>query len=256
MEGDQTSVRTEVSKREVSKREKGIGSVSRKKILERLLSAGEDEMDAGLNRFTPIQVINSLFSFLYHGDPYIKSRAVALLGSAVAGLAEDDMESARNVVRRLMWNLNDESGSIGWGSPEAMGEILARHEKLAREYGRILASYTRPEGNYLENEILQRGLLWALLRVRSTRPELFSKMDPLVLSYLESGDSAVRGLAAELLGELRERKACHALSKLLEDGSEYENPMKNGPKKRVQDAAREALAKMKKDERSTSNIER
>jgi hypothetical protein len=237
------------------KKETGIGS--RKRILERLLSARDGQTGSELNRFTPMQVINSLFSFLYHGDRSIKREAVSMMGSTVAGLAEDNMESGRNVVRRLMWNLNDESGSIGWGSPEAMGEILARHEKLAAEYGHILASYTRPEGNYLENEILQRGLLWALLRVRRTRPELFTGLDPLVLPYLESGDPAVRGLAAELLGELRETKACHALSRLLEDDSEYESPMEaEGSKRRVKDAAREALAKIKKDERSTSNIQR
>jgi len=228
---------------------KGTGIGSRKRILERLLSARIDQTDSELNRFTPMQVINSLFSFLYHGDASMKSNAVSLMGKTVAALAEDDMESGRNVVRRLMWNLNDESGSIGWGSPEAMGEILARHEKLAREYGHILASYTRPEGNYLENEILQRGLLWALLRVWRTRPELFTRWDPLILPYLESGDPAVRGLAAELLGELREKQAYHALSGLMEDDSEYENPMEqDGLKRRVKDAAREALAKIQESE--------
>jgi len=40
-------------------------------------------------------------------------------------------------MRRLMWNLNDESGGIGWGNPEAMGEILACHEALANEYAPI-----------------------------------------------------------------------------------------------------------------------
>jgi len=227
---------------------KGTGIGSRKRILERLLSARIDQTDSELNRFTPMQVINSLFSFLYHGNASMKSTAVSLMGKTVAALAEDDMESGRNVVRRLMWNLNDESGSIGWGSPEAMGEILARHEKLACEYGHILASYTRPEGNYLENDILQRGLLWALLRVWRTRPELFTRWDPLILPYLESGDPAVRGLAAELLGELREKQAYHALSTLLEDDSLYENPMEpDGLKRRVKDAAREALEKIESE---------
>lgn len=228
---------------------KKIGIVSRKRLLKRLLSKRVDQNYSLLDKFTPMQVINALFPFLYHGDSSIRSRAVVMMGSAAARLAEDDMESARNVVRRLMWNLNDESGSMGWGSPEAMGEILARHEQLAREYGHILASYTRPEANYIENEILQRSLLWALLRVWRTHPELFAGMDPLVLPYLESGDPCVRGLAAELLGELRERKARDALSRLLEDDSEYENPMEpDGLKQRVQDAAREALVKIQESE--------
>ena len=59
------------------------------------------------------------------------------MGALVFSLAEQDMESARVVMRRLMWNLNDESGGIGWGSPEAMGEIMARHSGLAEEYSKI-----------------------------------------------------------------------------------------------------------------------
>jgi len=228
---------------ELPRGNRGKGIASRRKILERLLSVRSAQSDSELSRFTPMQLINSLFSFLYHTDTSIRREAVSMMGETAAKLAEDDMESGRNVIRRLMWNLNDESGSIGWGSPEAMGEILARHEKLASEYGHILASYTLPEGNYLENEILQRGLLWALLRVLKTHPELFRRWDPLLLPYLESGDPAVRSLAAELLGELREKKAYPALTGLLEDGAEYENEME-GITRTVKEAAREALAKI------------
>ena len=52
------------------------------------------------------------------------------MGAVVANLAEKDMESARVVMRRLMWSLNDESGDIGWSRPEAMGEIIASHGDL------------------------------------------------------------------------------------------------------------------------------
>jgi hypothetical protein len=46
------------------------------------------------------------------------------MGEVMAHLADKDMESARVIMRRLMWSLNDESGGIGWGAPEAMGEIV------------------------------------------------------------------------------------------------------------------------------------
>jgi len=39
-----------------------------------------------------------------------------------------------------MWSLNDESGGIGWGAPEAMGAIMARHTGLADEYANICGS--------------------------------------------------------------------------------------------------------------------
>jgi len=96
-------------------------------------------------------VINPLFSFLYNNDEQVRWRTVTAFGAVVAKLADEDMEAARIIMRRLMWNLNDESGGIGWGSPEAMGETLARHEGLAKEYARILLSYARQDGNYLEH---------------------------------------------------------------------------------------------------------
>jgi len=57
------------------------------------------------------------------------------MGRVVSSLAEKDMESARVVMRRLMWNLNEESGGIGWGCPEAMGETMARSAPLAWNTG-------------------------------------------------------------------------------------------------------------------------
>ena len=60
------------------------------------------------------------------------------MGEVVSKIAENDLEFARIIMRRPMLNLNDESGGIGWGAPEAMGEIMARSEKLAEEYHKIL----------------------------------------------------------------------------------------------------------------------
>ncbi|MBN1102391.1 MAG: HEAT repeat domain-containing protein [Deltaproteobacteria bacterium] len=167
------------------------------------------------------------------------------MGNMAARLADQDMEEARNVVRRLMWNLNDESGGIGWGFPEAMGEILAQHEGLAGEYTHILVSYTRQDANYLEHQLLQRGLLWAIGRLFRVRPERLREASPHLLHYLGSGDAAVRGLAAERLGEFREPGARHALEGLLTDDAEYDGIMERaGSRRRVMDAAAEALGKI------------
>jgi hypothetical protein len=85
-------------------------------------------------------------------------------------------------MRRMIWNLNDESGGIGWGSPETMGESMACHNRLAGEYHRILVSYIRPDGNFLEHPELQKGLLWGLARLAAVQPELARKRRPLSLA--------------------------------------------------------------------------
>jgi len=128
------------------------------------------------------KVVNSLFTFIQHGDETIKQRAVRAIGMVAADLASQNMESARIVMRRLMWSLNDESGGIGWGAPEAMGEIMARNETLAREYLNILLSYVDPKGNYLEYEPLRKGAVQAIKRLALARPDLIKSSSISILN--------------------------------------------------------------------------
>jgi hypothetical protein len=148
-------------------------------------------------------------------------------------------------MRRLMWQLNDESGGIGWGCPEAMGEILARHERLAKEYAHILISYTRPEGNYLEHEVLQRGLLWGIGRLSQVRPELVKDAAQYIIPYLKSPDANVRGLAALIMGLLEVKEARPSLEQLTDDKAELKTYIDHRfIKNRVKELAEEALKKL------------
>lgn len=202
------------------------GRILKQKVLDLLGSADFDFALEALCKMPPRQVINSLFSFLYSTNEQIRWRAITAMGAAVAILADEEMEPARIIMRRLMWNLNDESGGIGWGSPEAIGEILACHELLAKEYAPILISYARKDGNYLELEMLQRGLLWGVARLSQVRPYLVQDAVSHFLPYLQSMDPAVRGLAAWLMGLLEAGDARTALEALTDDDAElcvYQN---------------------------------
>jgi hypothetical protein len=144
-----------------------------------------------------------------------------------------------------MWNLNDESGGIGWGMPEAMGEIMARHEGLAREYASILISYAREDGNFLELESLQRGVLWGLGRLAQIRPHLLQDAFPHVLRQLSSKDATLRGLAAWVIGLLGAGAARDRLKALRKDEAElvlYVDGVLHNC--RVSDLANAALAKI------------
>ena len=66
------------------------------------------------------QVVHALFSAICREDPVVRWHAITCLGDAVGRIAADDLEAARIVMRRFLWSLNDESGGIGWGAPEAM----------------------------------------------------------------------------------------------------------------------------------------
>ena len=139
------------------------------------------------------------------------------MGEVVDRLAAEDMESARVIMRRYMWQLNDESGGIGWGCPEAMGEIMARNRNLADEFWCILISYIRPDGNFLEHEILQRGVLWGVGRLAHARPELLKESVNYLHPYLQTEDPYLRGLAAWGAGAIRNKKTEALLNRLKED---------------------------------------
>lgn len=172
------------------------------------------------------QVVNPLLSFLFHPEEILKWRAVTAIGVVMAHLADSDMESARNIMRRLIWSLNDESGGIGWGSAEAMGEILARHERLATEYACILISYIRPDCNPLGNQLLERGVLWGIGRLAQSRPRMVDGCAVYILPYLRSNDAVHRAMAAWSLGFMSRELPEAVLRPLLEDRTEvslYEN---------------------------------
>jgi hypothetical protein len=198
------------------------GRVLKQDIL-RLLSAQDFNQSLDRIRRLPArQAVNPLFSCLYRGDTLLKWRAVTAMGTVVADLFERNPESARVVIRRLIWNLNDESGGIGWGSPEAMGDILARSADLASEYACILISYIDPSGNYLEHETLQRGVLWGIGRLAHARPRFISGALVHLVPFLSSNDPFHRGLAAWAVGAAGDPSLEQALVRLTRDAARIE----------------------------------
>ena len=166
---------------------------------------GQDDFENALEtlRLMPgRQAVNPLFSFLYSGEEEIRWRAVTAMGAVVGHLADTAIESARVVMRRFMWNLNDESGGIGWGSPEAMGEITAGHTGLADEFACILISYINPQGNFLEHEMLQRGSLWGVGRLAHARPLLAQPAAAFLTSFFDAPDPFLRGTAIWAAGPI------------------------------------------------------
>jgi HEAT repeat protein len=221
------------------------GRSLKQKLFDLLNQSDLDEALAEIGRLPPLKIINPLLSFIQSGNEKIKWGAVKAMGVVVSQLADRDLEAARVIMRRLMWSLNDESGGIGWGSPEAMGEILATHSGLAREYAHILLSYAREDGNYLEHEALQRGLLWGIGKLSEKRPELARGAASSLLPYLESQDGVIRGLSARIMGLLKVKEALPLLRKLTGDESELYIWLEDDfTTLRVKDLAEEALRTM------------
>ena len=198
----------------------------KKKVLV-LLAAGDlSKSRRELANYDEHGLVNPLFSALYRPEEMLRWHTITVFGEVLSRLAEKDMEAARIIMRRYIWSLNDESGGIGWGAPEAMAEAMFHHDRLCDEYIHMLISYARPDGplehqdgNYLELPELQRGLLWGIGRLAEKRGSLLLKKEVAsdLFPYLLSKDPTVRGLAARALGLLGAIAPDDALEKLLED---------------------------------------
>ncbi len=163
----------------------------------------ESNKELALERLTQIpdeQLVGHLFSHFYNKNELIKFRSTTAMGFLGSRTANKNIEKARIIVRRIMWNLNDESGGIGWGSPEAMGQILCQSPEIALEFKSILFSYLDPEGNYIEHEMLQRGVIWGIGSYLESSPnDLTEKTKSLLFGYLHSPDLIKRGYAIRAL---------------------------------------------------------
>lgn len=181
----------------------------KKQVLDLLAANDLDTARCELAQYDEHGLVNPLFSALYRPEEMLRWHTVTLFGEVLNRLALKDMEAARIVMRRYLWSLNDESGGIGWGAPEAMAEAMVYHQGLCDEYLHMLLSYMRPDGplehqdgNYLELPELQRGLLWGIARLAESRPQLMQQKGVAadLPGYLDSQDPTVRGLAALALG--------------------------------------------------------
>lgn len=175
----------------------------------------QDDWQDSLDSFAavePEKLVGPLFSLLLH-DGVVKWRAVTVLGQTIARMAAADMNQARVVMRRLIWNMSEESGNLGWGAPESMGEIMAVHKTLAGEFGRVLVSYiieTGRDDNFIDHLPLRIGAYWGVGRMAQEHPwQCLSAVAPCLRGLghpegfeNETSSATVRGLCAWTLGSI------------------------------------------------------
>lgn len=171
----------------------------KKQVGQILLSENREDAFDQLRQIPEKVLAGPLFSHFYSLDDLIRFRSSAAMGDLTQRLAKNKIEDARIILRRLMWNLNDESGGIGWGSVEAMGEILKRNKSLAKEYGKILFSYIDPQGNFLEHEMLQRGSLWGVGTYLKNSTSSHNAVMKTLMPFLDSKDPVKRGYAVRAI---------------------------------------------------------
>ncbi len=115
-------------------------------------------------------LVSPLRSLFMCSNELIRWRSISALGYVASCIARHSLEDVRIIMRQLMWTLNDESGGIGWGSPEAMAEIMVSVPLVRDEYISIILSYVTEDGNFLEYPPLRNGALWGIMRLSVSAP--------------------------------------------------------------------------------------
>lgn len=117
-------------------------------------------------KYPPEKIIPCLQGLLFEKEEIIKFRAVESIGFASLIMAEKNIENVRILMRKFMWNLNEESGGIGWGSQESMCEVAASIDKIYNEFIEIIVSYLNPESSsFLDHKELHPGVIWGIGRL-------------------------------------------------------------------------------------------
>ena len=158
------------------------------------------------------RLLSSLISLTYDRKSIISYRAIEAFGIVSKEIAKTKTEIIRTVVGRLLWMIRDESGGIGWSSPEMLGEIVRNNPELFSDAAPVIMSF-------LDEEMLASGVLIAAGRIGEVKAELVAHAIPLILTYLHNPASQLRGLAALALGRMKASQAESELEKLKNDDS-------------------------------------
>ncbi len=160
------------------------------------------------------RVLSELIALTLSQDDLIGWRAVKALGLASAIVADADPEFVRGILRRLMWMMNDESGSIGWRATPAMGAIIAQRPQLFSEFITIVVTMFD-----VEEKHFYPGILWAIGHIAEHDAARVQYALPTVLNYLRDASPPTRGLAAWCIGRLGDAKIIAVLETLKDDSA-------------------------------------
>jgi hypothetical protein len=209
-------------------------------IKEHILTLLEQKEYEGLVRLeaSKKRILTCLISLSYDKKTRISWRAIEAIGILTGELAGTDGETVRHTAERLLWMIRDESGGIGWSSPEILGEIVRNSPRLCADIAPLIISFH-------EEPPLRAGVIRAAGRIGKRSIEMAEYAIPIITLYLQNTDSAVRGYAAWTLGELGATDSIKKIEELSNDGdfiSFYEDgELKN---KCIGEIASEAVKKL------------
>jgi hypothetical protein len=176
----------------------------REKIVARLQAADYAGLTALAGQESGVAAI--LMQFIYDPGDLMYWRALEGLG-LVAGTQPQQVQK---LINRLLYLLNEDSGSTGWGAAAALGEIGRGQISLVQE---IIPMFV----GFLEEPFSQEPMLWGVGRLAEAYPDLLHEVLPVIVPFLTNSRPQLRALAAWGLGKARYRPAASAIQALTGD---------------------------------------
>lgn len=196
------------TKKDTEKKDKVDFKISKNAIKGLLISMSYDniaelaEVDKAVLRY--------LVSLAYDKEDVITWRAIEAMGYVSKRLSKEKTEVFRDLIRRLLWSMGEESGGIGWSSPEMIGEIIRSNPNEFADIIPILWSFK-------EEEMFRAGVLWAMGRIAQVRPEMINFISDDLKKLLHDSNPYVRGYAIWLIGIIKNRDMLPYIKELFDD---------------------------------------
>lgn len=157
-----------------------------------MLQRGDSE---GLEQLVLEQpsAIRYLQGRLWDAEQRVRQHAAEALGSAAATRPE----LGREILRRALWALNDESATNGAPVLPVIGEIGFRNPE-------VVAPFVGPMTSYLWDDGLRPGILRALSRIAESAPHLVMGVREQLLEIEHAEDPGEQACLDRLLAVKRE----------------------------------------------------
>lgn len=139
--------------------------------------------------------------------------AIEALHRLAEHFARDNDEAYRNVIRRALWAMNDESGNVPWAAPEMMAAVIKASPEQFAEFIPMLIT------NGLDNEMCHLGVLWSAGYLGRAHLAQMERFIPKLLPFLDNADGELRGYAVWAFNQLQYGPAQPKIKQLREDSA-------------------------------------
>ncbi len=141
--------------------------------------------------------------------------AISALEALAAAYAADHDEIYRNVIRRAVWAMADESGNVPWAAPEMMTAVISACPQQYREFIKIMIT------NGLDSPMCHLGVLWSVGHLGSAHLDEMEPFMKRIVKFLDHKDEELRGTAVWALKQLQYEPASDKINSMADDAAEF-----------------------------------